>query len=424
MTDSNPQTPENTRETPFRWTGKTKDELKEAYEERIVPALRADGHDPYTHQPTHQWIRDNGFRSLLYALRENHNLTLTGFCDTVLDAEPHDDAYDWGITHDETIELLEAYLNSLKTRGELADSSVQTLRYRLATYVRSYSTVNGTDDLTTPVKKESEIPAYEAVDACWGAFDRIHDRYDSGHTKQRIHRAVTNWYAHLVRRKRAAINPADGVENEYNWDDNNDKDNPRLAPEHIQALINAAATPEDQLMITALAAWGLRPNEVASLHRSQITRVAEEDTPYVAFDERKNGPGEVSILYGMSVYEDRIAELIEEETEWNGYLFPSSGSSSGHITRQTVLNRFDRLADAAGLPETIDGVKPVPKMARRYWYDAYSTVLDNVLEGVDEIAAEQGSSDAGVVLRNYLSDERRREIRREQMRNRLSAAFE
>jgi len=116
-------------------------------------------------------------------------------------------------------------------------------------------------------------------------------------------------------------------------------------------------------------------------------------------------------------------ELADRES-WKGYLFPSSGSSTGHITRDTVLNRFDRLAEQAGLPRTIDGEKPVPQMARRFWYDTYSTVLDNVLEGMDEIAEEQGSEDAGVVLQNYLSDERNRELRREQMRSRLSDAFE
>jgi hypothetical protein len=63
-------------------------------------------------------------------------------------------------------------------------------------------------------------------------------------------------------------------------------------------------------------------------------------------------------------------------------------------------------------------------MGRRYWYDAYSASLDVVLGSLDEIAAEQGSASADVVLQNYLSDTRARKLRREYMREQLAAAFE
>jgi hypothetical protein len=63
-------------------------------------------------------------------------------------------------------------------------------------------------------------------------------------------------------------------------------------------------------------------------------------------------------------------------------------------------------------------------MGRRFWYDAYSSSLDVVLGSLDEIAAEQGSASADVVLQNYLSDSRARKLRREYMREQLAAAFE
>jgi cupin superfamily acireductone dioxygenase involved in methionine salvage len=43
---------------------------------------------------------------------------------------------------------------------------------------------------------------------------------------------------------------------------------------------------------------------------------------------------------------------------------------------------------------------------------------------VSEIADEQGSASADVVWHDYLSAERRRELRRQFMREKLSAAFE
>jgi hypothetical protein len=50
------------------------------------------------------------------------------------------------------------------------------------------------------------------------------------------------------------------------------------------------AAEEDELLIIALAPWGLRANEVAGLHVDKIER-ATNDVPCIAFDDRKNGPG-------------------------------------------------------------------------------------------------------------------------------------
>ncbi|WP_349674913.1 hypothetical protein [Haloarcula sp. JP-L23] len=60
--------------------------------------------------------------------------------------------------------------------------------------------------------------------------------------------------------------------------------------------------------------------------------------------------------------------------------------------------------------DEIDGVSPAPKIGRRFRYDAYSASLDVVLDSLDEIATEQGSASADVVLQNYLSDSRARKL--------------
>ncbi len=97
------------------------------------------------------------------------------------------------------------------------------------------------------------------------------------------------------------------------------------------------------------------------------------------------------------VVEDRLATFTDHN-DWDGYLFPSPHTSGGSISQWTIWNRFSQLANRAGLPDEIGGVIPAPKMGRRYWYDAYSASLDVVLGSLDEIAAEQGSASADVVL--------------------------
>jgi len=173
----------------------------------------------------------------------------------------------------------------------------------------------------------------------------------------------------------------------------------------------------------ALAGWGLRASEVAVLHVSQFNRdVPEDDVPFIAFKDRKNGPGEVPLLYGLNILDSRIDELATDES-WTGYLFPSPQGSNPHVTRDTIRNWFQGLASEANLPDRIKGERPSPQLCRRFWYDTYTAVLEGVLEGVEEIATEQGSSDPKVVMQNYLSDSRSRRVRREFMREQLHAAF-
>ncbi|AUV84570.1 hypothetical protein C2R22_23520 (plasmid) [Salinigranum rubrum] len=407
------------------WTLLDRQELVDAYRAVVAPVMEDDDLDPKREKPTHSWLRGHDFRPLLYALREYHDMTFGEFWQEELELESEETGYDWATDHDRTIEALESFLDSRRERKGLSDSSIDTLRYRLNRYVSAYSDENDTDDLVTAVARESDVPAYEAVDACWAAFDRLHDELEGGQTKRRIHLVVSNWYAHLVRRKWAAVNPADGLDDEFDWSNGEgDADTPCLATEHVRALYQAADGPEERLLVLALCAWGLRPNEVAHLHTRQfVLDVVDDEVPYIAFEERKNGPGEVSLLYGQEVLEDRLAAFADRD-DWDGYLFPSPHASGGPISRWTVWNRFTRLADQAGLPDEIDGVSPAPKMGRRYWYDAYSASLDVVLGSLDEIAAEQGSASADVVLQNYLSETRARKLRRQYMREQLATAFE
>jgi len=85
-------------------------------------------------------------------------------------------------------------------------------------------------------------------------------------------------------------------------------------------LYDAADRDRECLLVLALCAWGLRSGEVAALHRSNV--VLEDDSaegPYLDFDNRKNGPGKVSLLYGVPELEDRLVALGNRD-DWNGYL--------------------------------------------------------------------------------------------------------
>ncbi|EJN57368.1 tyrosine-type recombinase/integrase [Halogranum rubrum] len=408
-----------------RWTTCSLEDFSELYWDEIAPCLEAAGIDSTSEKPTHQWFRDHDARAYLAALRRQHNRSFGEFWTEDLGLGDDDEGYTWATTDKQTIDALERFLDRRQSRYSLATSSVETLRTRLNLYVRAYREANETDDLLTPIQRDGDAPAYEAVDACYAAFDWLNEEAEreySAQTLQRVRRIVDAWYQHLVGRRVAAMNPASGLYDEFKWE-LEESSTPALSTAHIQKLMQVTTTPREQLLVVALAGWGLRASEVAALHVSQFNRdVADDDVPYIAFENRKNGPGEVSVLFGLDILDARIDELAGGET-WTGYVFPSPQGETPYVTRDTIRNWFQTLAAEADLPERIDGERPSPQLCRRFWYDTYTAVLEGVLEGVEEIAAEQGSSDPQVVMQNYLSDSRSRRVRREFMREQLTEAF-
>lgn len=413
-----------------RWTTCSVADFADLYRERVVPRLEAAGRDPTTERPTHEWFERRGARSFLAALRRHHGRSFGTFWREDLGFGEGDGGYSWATAHGETINALERFLDRRRSRYDLAQSSLEALRTRLNLYVRAYGAANESDDLLAPVRRDGDVPEYEAVDGCYAAFDWLNEsatREYSARTLRRVRRVVDAWYEHLVGRRVASVNPATGLYDEFKWEIA-DSPTPSLSADHVRALASAASTPRDRLLVTALAAWGLRASEVASLHVSQFERPAagegnDDDVPVVAFESRKNGPGEVSVLFGEDAVDARIDELTADE-EWTGFMFPSVRGETPHVTRDTVRNWFRALADDAGLPDEIGGERPSPQLCRRFWYDTYSAVLEGVLDGVEEIAGEQGSDDPRVVMQNYLSASRSRQLRRAFMREQLAAAFD
>jgi len=154
-----------------RWTSCSLEDFTDLYWDEIAPCLEAEGIDPRGEKPTHQWFRDHDARSFLAALRRHHDRPFGEFWNEDLELGDDEEGYTWATTDDTTINALEQFLNRRKSRYSLATSSVDALRTRLNLYVRAYREANGTDDPLTSIQRDQENPAYEAVDACYAAFD-------------------------------------------------------------------------------------------------------------------------------------------------------------------------------------------------------------------------------------------------------------
>lgn len=396
------------------WSVLTETQLAEAYRAVVEPALRSEGRDPETDRPSYEWLSSNGFRGLTYALKEYHDTTFVTFWQETL-GYADDAGYDWGIHDDETRESMQRYLEEKQADrdGGWSDTTRETRRYRLARYARSYRAKHGTDDLLAPVYDGDRETA--AIDAAWETYRFMRADGLSDPTIARIHDAIWDWYDWLETRAVAAFNPVDGADRQFDWDRSHNASPVALDAEHVSALNEAAVTGRDRILVIALCAWGLRAGEVAALHEDQLH--LDNEKPHIAFDERKNGPGTVAVVYGAE-------EVRRYCSRRDGYLFPSEQSRTGHVWASTIADWFHDLADRAGVPEKIDGEPRKPHMGRRFWYEAYSQTMDDVLKFIEGIAADQGSASGRVVLEDYMSDARVREQRRQYMQERLAAAFE
>ncbi|MCL9818343.1 tyrosine-type recombinase/integrase [Natronocalculus amylovorans] len=401
----------------INWSRMSLEELTTFYHTQIEPTMERHGLDPTTDRPSYSWLTEHGYSGIAYTLREHHNLTIGEFVTQVVGVTPREsDGYEWGIDDQDTIEYLEQYLSSRKRRHQLADSTIASKRSRLARYVRTYEALHGDAALVGHV--ESLDTQTQEITRAIEVFDQLNEELNSDDSKQSHLADLNDWYMWLQNRAIAAFNPAPNVASEFSRGWNPDTETkPALSAAQIRSLVAAAETTDERFIVTALGAWGLRRGEVAALHVSQF--VPNADPPRVEFDERKNGPSDVQLLFGLEAYYDRVDEM--ETSEWNGYLLPSSSSKSGHIHPGTVNDRFRRIADRAEV--RLEGERPTPHACRRFWYNAYQSAVQELHDRIEPIADDQGSRSTQVVIDEYLGKEEARQVRRELMHDALSEAF-
>lgn len=407
----------------INWSRMSLEELIEFYETEIADEMYHAGMSPATERPSYEWLADHGYSGIAYTLREHHDLTLKQFIveEVGVDAGGDDGTpgYEWEINEKETIERFETYLRDRQRRQNLADSTIRSKRTRLARYAREYEALHGEAPLVNRVGDRDLQP--EEIERVLSVFDVLDDQLASNDSKAKHHYDVNDWYVWLQNRAIGAYNPAATVATSFGgWDTDTEggETKPALRPDQLREILAVCDDRADRLLVVALGAWGLRRGEVAALHVSQFIPNAEP--PRVEFEDRKNGPSSVQLLYGVDEYLDRVEAL--DATGWNGYLFPSNAAESGHVAPGTVNNRFERLVEIAGV--TLHGERPTPHACRRFWYNAYQDAMQDLQEQVAPMAADQGSSSAAVVVDKYLSEEQVRRARRDAMRERLADVFE
>ncbi|MGQ3330457.1 site-specific integrase [Halorubrum sp. FL23] len=399
-------------EQTYNWSRKSLDELVDFHEREIAPKRRQEGYDQ-NEIPTYQWLVDHGYSGLQYAVQEHHELTVSEFFEQTvgLGDDTLSETPSWPIDNEQMIEYLEQYFRS-QQRGSAAETTLQSKRSRLGQFLRHYEELHGTAAIVSRITDVADQPT--EIQRVTAVFDVLDEELESNDSKRRYRSDVDDLYSWLVDRGYGAFNP---VRYDHEWDVAK-RDNPALAPAQVRNLTATTENIEEELIVLGLCAWGLRRSELAVLHVDNVQ--IQEESPYLSFDTRKNGPGTVALIYGQDTLESRITQLSERQ-EWDGHLFPSPDARRDHVTGETLNRRFKSIASRADV--RVCGELPTSKMGRRFWYSAYADAVETVIDRLQSVAHEQGSSDPMVVFRSYLSEEKRREYLRDAMYDRLAEAF-
>jgi integrase len=231
-------------------------------------------------------------------------------------------------------------------------------------------------------------------------------------------RAVHRVFEALARSNRIAYDPMEDIEDEFDWNWENEPT--PLTAGQIRRLWETAETAAERMLVIGYCVWGVRTKELAGVHVDQIH--LDPQDPHVAFEEsqRKNGPGEVSLMFGINAL-GQLLDKRSNQPNWNGCLYPTDSDQRSFLSSDQMRERFKRLCEKAKV--TIDGEVATPKHGRSFYFGILADAETDLLETATEIAKEQGSEDGETVRDRYLTPEKRRKYRRVFFRQRLRRIF-
>lgn len=418
-------------QTTIPWEDFSTEEFISFYWDVIAPVLEQEGYEVDKPQSTRVY-RSFGMGRYIQAIRRHFDCTFKEFLVNEVGLEvqnsPHE--INWATDDELTKETLDEFIQDLRTRNSNIESENTLMRiaYNQNPLIEEFEAAHGTSKLIPTLENLDEDRLYEYL---LDVYDGLNDRVDSENTKMRYIADHGKFFSYLARPGGPlSYNPIPEVAERFNWTrkDPDALERPALSWKQVQDLWEATENLEEKVIVIAACAWGLRTGEIASLHIDNLEfnpgPEAVFNGPVVTFEQRKNQPSPVNVIFGRKVVEKWIGELQENHgDDWNGYLFPSSEKTSEHLEGSAILNhRFKPLAQRAGV--TVDGDLPNLKMSRRFWFHNYWHGQQRLLELVTFAAEEQGSKDPEVVVENYLGDITRLEFMRLWMRSRLGQAFD
>jgi integrase len=387
----------------YRSWGHDMDSLQKIGEEILKKWREKNPQSPRDY-PTIEWLTDNGYAHLRWILSEKHGMTTTEFF-VLLTSAGGSEGYSWTIEDVATIERIKAYLEDCVECRNWNTSTKRTQRARINQFFGRFKGEYGDDkiiELANDPELDTEV--YESFKQVIKDLRRDLKSDDSVYQYMRATHCFVEW---LERSNRIVYDPMEGIEEDFNFD--LESDSTSLEPTQIEQLWTFAETDEERMLVLGYCIWGIRTRELPAIHIDQIT--IDVDASYIEFSEgdRKNGRGQVTLMFGL----DTLANLIDKRSQnpnWNGYLFPSNKEGKSSMCATQMRRRFKELSRKADVK--VDGEVATPKQGRSFYYNIFADAETELIEALEDIAAEQGATDFEAIRDHYLSPDTTRRYRR------------
>lgn len=386
--------------------------LQELGEELLKEWRNQDPHSPRDY-PSVKWLEKNGYIHLRWVLGNKHDMGTPEFFILLTSADGND-KYEWGIEDIATIERANAYIDDRVECRDWALSTKRTNRSRLNNVLQRFKKDYGDDAMLALANDPSvKTEVYESFREIGKDLRRELISHESAYQYLRDSHRFFEW---LNRSGRTKYDPMAGIEDEFRWE--RKSESTPLNAEQVAQLWIVAESDEERVMVIGYCVWGVRTKELPLVHVDQLK--FDHKDPRIKFKEenRKNGKGEVSLLFGLDALAGHLDNL-NNRSDWKGYLYPSEKEDRSHLHPEKARKKFKKLCRRADV--TIDDKTATPKHGRSFYYNILAEAETDLLEMAGKIAEEQGATDPKSVRDYYLTKETRRDYTRVFFRNRIRA---
>lgn len=363
--------------TKTSWKQYDEQDLKEYYTSIIEPKLVNETSLKEGQRPTKRELLDIGAGDYVGALQRETDRTMKEFLEEVVGLEDRyaDHEFRWNTTDEQTLDKLDEFMQHLRNVNQQIESenTYENIAYVLNPWLEGWFEIHDNEKLIETLKQANEEEMYDSLEP---VFEYMDTRVPSGKTK-RMYGHYVNEFCKFLNTPTQPLdyNPVSDLLSQYDWGQIPATPENRLGLtiQAITKLWNAANSSEEHFLLIAAFAWGLRTNEIASLHVSQLTFApdyGDHEGPVIEFESRKWGSNPVNVVYGISAAKNHIEHLQSiYGDEWSGYLFPSADSNRDYIRRKNLREQFGNLGDQAGLD--LGEVNLSPKHGRNTWYQLW-----------------------------------------------------
>lgn len=407
--DADRVTADSSREEYSDWSHDLRS-LQQFGEELIQQWREQNPHSPRDY-PTTEWLVDNGASHLRWILREKHDMGTPEFF-VLLTSSRESDEYEWYIDDVATIERASAYLKDSVECRNWKPATKRTNRARINEVTRRFADQFGDENILALLNDPSmESEVYRSFKE---VIKDLRNELTSDNSVHQYLRATHRFFEWLERHGRIEYDPMENIEEAFRWDW---KSEPApLTDEQVRRLWDTANSDEDLMLVIGYCIWGIRTRELPEIHKNQFK--FKDNDPVIKFgeDDRKNGLGEVSLMFGLNA----IAKFLDKRArkpDWDGYLFPSDKGKEPVLSARQARRRFKKLCREENV--TVNGDIATPKNGRSFYFNILGKAETDLLGRIAEFAQEQGSIDPTTIRDSYLTTETRRQYRRIFFENRI-----